>query len=116
MAPIKLYILDGFSYSCSQDNLSPQCSNKCGTPRSRRCNRQLKATHHDFYYKENSDEKKKGIIMLIKTVIKRWQDFRPPGFFERKLLNEKLSCRQTSLNKFPTARNSCSLVRILNRK
>ena len=53
--------------------------------------------------------------MLIKTVIKRCQDFRPPGPFERKLLNEKLSWRQTSLNKFPTAHNSCSLVCILTR-
>ena len=60
--------------------------------------------------------KKKGRIMLIKTVIKRCQDFRPPEFFERKLLNKKLGCRQKSLNKFPTAHNSCSLVRNLNRK
>ena len=60
--------------------------------------------------------KKKGMIMLIKTVIKRCQDFRPPEYFERKLLNKKLGCRQKSLSKFPTAHNSCSLVRNLNRK
>ena len=60
--------------------------------------------------------KKKGMIMLIKTVIKRCEDFRPPEFFERKLLNKKLGCRQKSLNKFPTAHNNSSLVRNLNRK
>ena len=60
--------------------------------------------------------KEKGRIMLIKTVIKRCQDFLPPEYFERKLLNKKLGCRQKSLSKFPTAHNSCSLVRNLNRK
>ena len=54
--------------------------------------------------------------MLIKTVIKRCEDFRPPEFFERKLLNKKLGCRQKLLNKFPTVRNNSSLVRNLNRK